>query len=85
MRCKDCLKNDVCGKRHKIEHPDENGVEYTCANFLSGEEYNELKFELEEYKKTQPIGCPKCHRGNFANDKYCSHCGADLRGKCNGR
>lgn len=37
MICKDCLKNDVCGKQHKIEHPDENGVEYTCGNFLSGE------------------------------------------------
>lgn len=37
--------------------------------------------ELKEYKKGQPVGCPECGRGNFSNDKFCSHCGKQLKGK----
>ncbi len=37
--------------------------------------------ELKEYKKVQPVGCPSCGKGNFSNDKFCSHCGKQLKGK----
>ena len=43
-------------------------------------ERDELKRELEQYKKLAPIGCPKCHRGCFSNDKFCPHCGEKLKG-----
>ena len=34
MTCKDCLKYDVCGKAHRLEHPDENNAENVCKSFL---------------------------------------------------
>lgn len=33
MTCKDCAHYDVCGKKHRREHPDESGAEYSCKNF----------------------------------------------------
>ena len=45
---------------------------------------NQLEAEVErlkEYENIRPVGCPNCHRGNFSNSKFCSHCGRQLRGK----
>lgn len=36
---------------------------------------------LKEYEDIRPAGCPNCHRGNFSNSKFCSHCGTQLQGK----
>ncbi len=36
---------------------------------------------LKEYEDIRPTGCPNCHRGNFSNSKFCSHCGTQLQGK----
>ena len=36
---------------------------------------------LQEYENIRPTGCPNCHRGNFSNSKFCSHCGTQLQGK----
>ncbi len=39
-----------------------------------------LEKELKAYRKAQPSSCPLCHKPNFKNDKYCSHCGQRIRG-----
>ena len=39
-----------------------------------------LEKELAAYRKAEPSSCPVCHKPNFKNDKYCSHCGKKLRG-----
>lgn len=43
------------------------------------QEVHRLRQELSQYKKLAPIGCPKCHRGCFSNDKFCPHCGEKLK------
>ena len=39
-----------------------------------------LEKGLAAYRKAEPSSCPICHKPNFKNDKYCSHCGKKLRG-----
>ncbi len=36
---------------------------------------------LKEYEEIRPTGCPNCHRGNFSNSKFCTHCGTRLQSK----
>ncbi len=73
--CRDCKINP-----HKMD--------YGCCTSLAIEAalalINRLKAEikrLKEYEDIRPTGCPNCHRGNFSNSKFCSHCGTQLQGK----
>ena len=43
--------------------------------------YNAKIERLKKYEDIRPTGCPNCHKGNFSNSKFCSHCGTQLQGK----
>lgn len=77
MTCKDCLKYDVCGKAHRLEHPDESGAEYTCKNFydISGIKTVTLK----KYYNSKDTGyCSKCNSCCGIDDNFCSYCGGKI-------
>lgn len=43
--------------------------------------YNAKIERLKKYEDIRPTGCPNCHKGNFSNSKFCSHCGTQLQGQ----
>ena len=71
------LRNDLTAKTALLD--DRSVEQETLQRAFAESQRRELaaaKEEFASYKKAEPISCGKCHKPMFANDKYCSHCGA---------
>ena len=66
-------------KRLEDENNSLQSMRTTLYNKI--DEYQAEVERLKEYENIRPVGCPNCHRGNFSNSKFCSHCGRRLRKK----